>query len=471
VDHVVDPGSFEPVTDDLVARDPLAFPGYSKSIEDAGTSGRAEAVLAGAGTIMGHEVEVASFDFRFLGGSMGEVVGERITRAVERAIERHVPFILRTATGGARMQEGMRALIQMPKLIAARAALGTAGLPYIAVLGDPTTGGVLASIGALADYTVAEAGATIGFAGPRVVEVVTGAVPSAASHNAAAALGNGLVDAVVEPGDARTLVGMVLDVLSMDTPEPVGTPPTAEPVPMDGWAAVRSARAPERPSGAALGRGMADAFIELHGDRAGHDDGALFAALGRIKGRRALILGLDRAAPRPAAFRTAQRCLSIATRLGLPVVTVIDTPGADPSESSESAGIAWAIGGLFESMLSLPVPVVCVVSGEGGSGGALAFACGDVLLMYGSAVFSVIQPEAAAAILWRDSGRAEEAANVLHLTAHDLSQLGIADAILPEPPDARRLADAVAYHLDRLTGSEHELAATRRGRWRHMGGY
>ena len=471
VDHVVDPGSFKPTADDLSAPDPLTFPGYSQAVADARARGRDEAVLTGAATVMDHSVEIASFEFGFLGGSMGEIVGERIARCMERAIERNVPFLLRTTTGGARMQEGMSALVQMPKLVAARTTLADAGIPYIAVLGDPTTGGVLASIGALADYTMAESGATIGFAGPRVVEVVTGAVPSGASHTAAAALSSGLVDTVVHPTDVRALVGMVLEVLTDDAPEHIEAPATVEAEPIDGWEAVLSARSVKRPSGAALGRAMADAFVELHGDRAGGDDGALVAAFARIKGRRVLMLGLDRASPGPAAFRTAQRCLSIAARLGLPVVTMIDTPGADPSETSESEGIAWAIGGLFETMLSIPVPIVSIVTGEGGSGGALAFACGDVLLAYEAAVFSVIKPEAAAAILWRDAGRAEEAARVLGLTAHDLHGLGIADAILPEPPDAGLLADAVAYHLDRITGRRHELVAARRARWRHMGGY
>jgi acetyl-CoA carboxylase carboxyl transferase subunit beta len=468
-DHLIDEGSFRVASDTLVTGDPISFPDYEASLEATRTSsGVDESVSAGAATIDGHDVEIAGVDFSFLGGSMGEVAGERVANAIDRAIERGVPFVLRAASGGARMQEGMRSLIQMPKLVAARLALADAHLPYLAVLGDPTTGGVLASVGALADVTIAETGATVGFAGPRVVKAMTGAAPSSSSHNAGAALGNGMVDAVVRIEEVHTFLGSVLEVLATDVAEGSTTPVDASSE-LDPWDAVEAARSSERPTGPELARAIGAPAVVLRGDRAGKDDNAVYALLTRIRGRRALVLALDRAlSPGPAGFRKARRCLTLASRLDIPVVTLVDTRGADPAEESEAGGIAWEIAALFEAILSAPVPVVSVVTGEGGSGGALAFASGDALLVYDSAIFSVIGPEAAAAILWRDTERAPEAARALKLTATELKRLGIADAILAEPPSGKSLADAVAYHLDRI-GSATDLAARRRSRWRNLG--
>jgi acetyl-CoA carboxylase alpha subunit len=186
--------------------------------------------------------------------------------------------------------------------------------------------------------------------------------------------------------------------------------------------------------------------------------------LGRIEGRRVLVLALNRARPPgPHAYRKAIRAARIAARLGLPVATLVDTPGADASEDSEAGGLAWAIADLFETVLSIPVPVISIVTGEGGSGGALAFACGDVLTAYDDTIFSVIGPELVAEILFRDPARAEEAAGLLRLTARDLLDLGIADALVPGPPTSDSLRELLAYHLARSDGAD---PAARRRRWR-----
>ena len=469
--HLVDDGSFTRAPDDLVSSDPLDYPGYPEALEDArSSSGGDESVHAGAAAIGGHAVEIAAFDFSFLGGSMGEVAGERVARAMERAADRGTPFILRAATGGARMQEGMRSLIQMPKLVAARAALTEAHVPYIAVLGDPSTGGVLASVGALADVTIAELGATIGFAGPRVVAAFTGTPPSALSHTATSALANGMIDIVVATDQVRAVVGGILEILQSDSPAATAPLPDATGGDLDAWDAVGAARSLDRPTGPELARAMSDVFVELRGDRSGTDDRSLIGALARVRGRRAVLLALDRAGtPGPGAFRKARRCIALAQRLALPIVTLVDTPGADPSESSEAHGIAWEIAGLFDDMLAADVPVISVVTGEGGSGGALAFATGDVILVYEHSIFSVIGPEAAAAILWRDPGRAPDAARALKLTAPDLVRMGIADHLLSEPLTGDSVADAVAYHLDRTDSSASDLGAARRKRWRDLG--
>ena len=470
--HLVDESSFTRAPDDLVSSDPLSHPGYPDALAEArSSSGGDESVHAGTATIGGHAVEIAAFDFSFLGGSMGEVAGERVARAMERAAERGAPFILRAATGGARMQEGMRSLIQMPKLVAARAALAEAHVVYIAVLGDPSTGGVLASVGALADVTIAELGATVGFAGPRVVAAFTGTPPSALSHTATSALANGMIDMVVATDQVHAAVGGVLEALQSDDPAATTLVPDASAGDLDAWDAVEAARALDRPSAPEIARAMSEVFVELRGDRSGTDDRSLIAALARVRGRRAVLLALDRAgAPGPGAFRKARRCIALAQRLALPIITLVDTPGADPSEGSEAHGIAWEIAGLFEDMLTADVPIISVVTGEGGSGGALAFTTGDVILVYEHAIFSVIGPEAAAAILWRDPERAPDAARALKLTAADLVRLGIADHLLSEPLTSASVADAVAYHLDRTDGGAPDRGAARRKRWRDLGG-
>ncbi|MGH2730734.1 MAG: carboxyl transferase domain-containing protein, partial [Actinomycetota bacterium] len=201
---------------------------------------------------------------------------------------------------------------------------------------------------------------------------------------------------------------------------------------------------------------------------AGTDDLALAAAIVRIFGRRVLVLALDRDhAPGPGAFRKARRCVGVACRLNIPIVTLVDTRGADPSEGSEAQGVAWEIGALFEAMLSATVPVVSFVTGEGGSGGALAFATADRLIAVSDSVFSVIAPEAAATILWRDPGRAPEIANGLRLTARDLVDMGIADELMTTPLEARPLAAAIARQLDAIRSSS-DLPAARRRRWREL---
>ena len=472
---LADVGSFERTADALTIDDPLGFEGYREAAEEHG-SAATESVVAGSATIRGHTVELAVFDFAFLGGSMGEVAGERLAQAMERAGRRGVPFVLRVTTGGARMQEGMAALVQMPKVVVARMALGRSHLPFVVVLGHPTTGGVLASLAALADLTIAEAGATVGFAGPRVVETVTGRKPTRASHRAESALDNGLVDAVVPAERAAEAVAAFLEVMQRD-PKPaipvLDIPPYSGRI--DAWDAVQAARHPNRPRGRALVEGLATGgMVELRGDRQGVEDPAVVSAVVRVAERKMLVIALDHGAlPGPGGFRKARRALTVAERLRLPVATIVDTRGADPSPASENSGIAWEIARLFEAMLSVPLPVISVVTGEGGSGGALAFAVGDRLLIYRDAIFSVIGPEAAAQILWRDPSRAPDAARLQRLTAHDLQDLGIADEVVESNLSPEGLASVLAYHLARL---EEERAAgrnwahDRQNRWRNPRG-
>lgn len=462
VAQLADPGTFEPHLDDLVSRDPLGYPGYRDALSRASErAGADEAVTTGRARLNGHEVELALFNFAFMGGSMGEVVGERLARAMERAADRGVPFVLRTETGGARMQEGMRSLIQMPKAVTARIALAEAHQPFIAWLGHPTTGGVFAGLAALADITLAEEGATIGFAGPRVAERATGQPLPPNSHTADFAFEHGSVDAVVPAGSAATTIGRVLDCLAADDPVPADDAPAqASGDRPDAWDAVHVARSAKTPSDDAW-----DLRFELSGDRAGGRAPELATALVRTGGRRALVLEMKGEMLGPSAYRMAMRCLDLASRLLLPVITLVDTRGADPSSGSEGQGIGVLIAHLTEKMMTAPIPILSILTGEGGSGGALSFAAGDILLAYETSVFSVIGPEAAAEILWKDAARAPEAARLLKLTAHDLRQLGVADAVLQGSPEPASLRQVVTYHLDRMPG-QSGLAERRRNRWR-----
>lgn len=469
MEMLIDEGSWQISDDGTKSRDPLSWPGYAEALEKAAAgSGWNESVQTGPALIGGHRVEYAAFGFGFVGGSMGEVAGERLATAMERAASQGIPFVLRTATGGARMQEGMRSLVQMPKVVAARIGLEKARVPFIVVLGHPTTGGVLASLGALADATIAESEATIGFAGPRLVERFTGHKLAEDSHTAESAFASGLIDEVADPEDVKESVVNALAAFAPDAPEEVDAPPRHERTgaPDDAWEVVEEARAGTRPLGHELLLEMTESFFALNGDRSGGTDPSVDVAIGRVYGRRALFLALDRQrAPRPSAFRKARRAIDIAERLGIPVVTFVDTGGADPSERSEARGIAWEIAALFRRMLTVEVPVISIAIGEGGSGGALAFATADLLLAYESSFFSVIGPELAAEILWRDPERGPEAARLLHLTAHDLLALGIADDLLPEPPEPRSLRRIIAYHLGRLETRDN-LVASRLERWR-----
>ncbi|MEX2504045.1 MAG: carboxyl transferase domain-containing protein [Egicoccus sp.] len=425
--------------------DPLGFPGYADKL--AGLADHDESVAVGLATLAGQDVVVALGDFSFLGGSMGQVHGDRVAAAMEVALEQRLPFLAVTASGGARMQEGMVSLVQMARTAEGIRRLRDAGLPVLAHFTHPTTGGVHASYGALADVVVADAGATIGFAGPRVVEAFTGEAVGGDSHTAEAALRAGLVDVVAAEGDAPPYLEAYVDLLHPALRH--GPLPAAdhveEPVVVHGaWDAVRAARRTDRPSARDLLRDVFDDHLELRGDRAGEDDPAVVAAVARLGQRRVVVVGFDRRGVadvpgrRPgqataAGFRKLRRAADLARRWNLPLVSFVDTPGADPSPASDRAGLAAAIAETFVAVLAVEAPTVAVVTGEGGSGGALAIGATDRLLMQDDAVFEVIAPEGAASILHRDPTRAEDVAPLLKPTASALRELGICDRVVPGP--------------------------------------
>jgi len=444
---------------ELCSGDPLAFPGYREALarldHESVRSGRTE-----------HFVLIEG-DFDVVGGSMGLVHGEKVVRAFDRAVDLRLPVIVVTRSGGARMQEGMVALVQMARTAAAIGRHHAAGLMSVAVHRSPTTGGVFASYGSLADLAVAEAGATIGFAGPRVVAQTTGEDVVGLSHTAETAFAQHLVDAMTEPEDLLSWVEVALGLREVPLraprpPNPVRQPPADAAAGGDpAWSAVVAARRTGRSSGVHLAAAATTSWTEL-GEGT---DPALRVGLATMAGRRVVVLANNRygggGRPRPAGYRLAQRGIALADRLGLAVVGLVDTPGADPGPVAENDGVANEIAATFAAMASLRSPSVAVCCGEGGSGGALALAAADRLLVQEHAIFSVIAPEGAAAILERDATKAPDVAARLRLTAADALELGVADEVVPDDPSAtvaalHRALDAAvagegAARFDRVT--------------------
>ncbi len=458
--------SFEEITSSAAAGDPIGFTGYpSQVLEAQSASGESESVVIGIGQIDGYILVAALFEFEFLGGSMGEAAGAKLVEAMRIAGERGVPFLAVISTGGARLQEGMAALAQMPRTVAASMELARRGVLRISVLAQPTTGGVYASFASLADVIVAERDATIGFAGPRVAEAVTGHRLEAESHTAQAALEHGLIDAVVPAEKTRGEIVAILSAISPAVGDPRPSlrttalppfaysspavsraphgdlgPPTAgpettafEPPPPGAWVEFGLARHPERPTPSQLIVRIFSEIYWLHGDRAGGVDPAAPFGFARLGDNPLVVVAFDRARPTAAGFRQARRAVELSQRLRLPLVTFIDTPGADPSFASEYSGLAGEIARTYEAILSVATPVICVVTGEGGSGGALALACADVVAMLQHAVFSVISPEGAAAIWRRDASKGSDVAEELKPTSSHLLKMGLVNHVIEEP--------------------------------------
>lgn len=444
--------------------DPISFPGYpedqARVRERRGPDESDESVLTGIATLEGLRCICAVFDFGFYGGSMGVAAGRRLESAMALSKELGLPFVALTTTGGARMQEGMAALAQMPRAVAASLELAAAHIPRIVVLGDPTTGGVYSSFASISDVLVAEAEATIGFAGPRIAEQVSGRRLPPGSHTAEMAFQAGLVDAVVESAELRGTIRRLLRILrprsSNETNSPVAGKKPSQPEhldhqlepPLDPWQQFELARHPNRPPPRFYIEHLVEEPFELHGDKLGSDDPGTIAMLGVFADRPVVLVAFDRRRPTAAGFRKASRAIRLASRIGLTVVTLIDTPGADPTFGSEYAGLASAIAETFAASLEAEVPMISAVVGEGGSGGALTLTCGDVVGIQRHAVFSVIAPEGAAEILYRDASRAREMASMLKPTSLDLLELGLADEIIPEPePGAHADPEASANML------------------------
>jgi acetyl-CoA carboxylase carboxyl transferase subunit beta len=491
IEQLADRGSFQEHDRHLWSGNPLQFSDgvttYEKQLVEAqAATGLLDAVVTGRAQVMGTAVVLVVFDFRFLGGSMGSVVGEKVARAMDAGRRERLPVIAVCSSGGARIQEGMVALFQMAKTTLCVARLREKGLPLLTLLADPTMGGVLASFAGMGDVILAEPHARISFVGPRVHEKAIGDVVPPGS--AEFALQHGTIDAIVVRERLRPVLGHLAAVLG---PQAGSRPkkPASRPSQFAGssrpvWETVELARHPQRPSGREIAQKVFNDVFELHGDRSGEDDDSIMAGIGTLRGRRVVIVAQDRHAAgggrtRPSGYRKAQRAFTLAERFSIPLVTLVDTPGAATDAAAEAGGITGAVAESLARLGRLRTVVVNVVLGEGGSGGALALSVGDRLLMMENAIFSVIGPEAASSILYHDAAHAHELAGQLKLTARDLFGLRLVDRVVAEQPAGHEAPDVMATMLrqalvEELASVEHMAVQTiltrREAKFRHAQG-
>ncbi|MER6788252.1 carboxyl transferase domain-containing protein [Streptomyces sp. NPDC000658] len=572
---------------------PLGWPGYDAArARAAERTGESESVVCGAATVGGVRAVLIAFEFGFLGGSLGERTGDRLVAAYAYAREHRLPVVPLVATGGSRMQEGMLALTQLQRVARQSALTREAGLPQVAVLRDPTTGGGWATLGAGADVVLALPGAQVGFAGSRVRP------PDAdpAAYTAEAQVAAGAADAVVPAAELREVLGLWLRLLTDGSPptspapgtpvRPAATPPPDAPaartapadgtrhdrqsrdgsggegggprtpgrpgagddpqtgssgageavgprpgaetrvgvtsppegrpgpengsgldngqgpengpgldngqgpengqgaengapaagdssveggpraggcatadrgtggggpvgaapvpsalgeagLPVTGWDAVRRARSEGRPRAGAYLDAYFTRRLAVSGDRCGGvDPDGMLCGFGFHQGRAVAYAAQTGAATRPAGYRTAVRLIRLAERLGIPVLTLVDTPGAANDAEAERQGAGAAIAELFGVVAAARTPITTLVIGEGGSGGALALAAPGRTWATPDSYFSVIAPEAAAAILKRPPAQTEATADQLRLRPQDLVELGVIRAT-----NARRTQD------------------------------
>ena len=477
IEMIADEGSFEEWDMDLDGMDgppdPLQFKGYSEKIKKLREqTGLKEAVVTGRVKINGTQAVIGVCDGRFMMASMGYAVGEKITRAVERATNEKLPVILFTCSGGARMQEGIISLMQMEKTSAALKRHSDAGLLYVTVLTDPTTGGVTASFAMLGDIIIAEPQALIGFAGPRVIEQTIGEKLPEGFQRAEFLLEHGFVDQIVKRENMKPVLGRILKMHDHVHPDcrkgkEVRKSDRTEPVPKAGmtekkagkkaaeqepwseksltaWERVCRSRSKERPVGKDYIDILFEDFVELHGDRYYRDDPAIIGGIAYFQGICVTVIAqakgrttkenLERnfAMPSPEGYRKARRLMKQAEKFHRPVINFVDTPGAFCGMEAEERGQGEAIARNLFEMSNLQVPILSVVIGEGGSGGALAMATSDEVWLLENSIYSILSPEGFASILWKDGKRAKEAATVMKITAQDLKELSVVDKVIPE---------------------------------------
>ena len=491
---LMDEGTFEEWDKEMEVVNPLQFPGYEGKVEAAREKTKLnEAVVSGRGKIQGYDTVMVVCDSRFLMSSMGHNMGEKVARAVERATAERLPIIIFSASGGARMQAGMISLMQMAKTSAALKRHSEAGLLYVSVLTDPTTGGVSASFAMLGDIILAEPGALIGFAGPRVIEQTINQKLPEGFQRAEFQLEHGFVDRIVERKDQRKLLGQILKLhsdehswqkwsaekavrptasefvseavsrISADTGS--GKTPRSRRAPFSGmmrqktldkiagrqrdaWDAVRQSRSAGRLIASDYIRILFDDFKELHGDRYFGDDGAVIGGIASFYGMPVTVIGQERGKtpkesmkhnfgmPSPEGYRKALRLMKQAEKFNRPIICFVDTPGAFPGMEAEERGQGEAIARNLFEMSDMKVPILTIITGQGGSGGALALAVSNEVWMMENATYSILSPEGFASILWKDAKKADEAAKVMKMTAEDLYDLGMIERIICEDQPA-----------------------------------
>ena len=507
IQMVIDEETFEEWDHDLTGGNPVNYKGYPEKVQALQEkTGLKEAVVTGRGKINGRETVIAVCDGRFLMASMGWAVGEKITRAVERATEEKLPVIIFACSGGARMQEGITSLMQMAKTSAALERHSKAGLLYVSVLTEPTTGGVTASFAMLGDIILAEPGALIGFAGPRVIEQTIRQKLPKGFQRAEFLVEHGFVDDIVRREDLKETLGKILEMhegqstdstsenekasyINKDEFSPKSDVAHADINPyLTAWERVQLSRKTDRPSGSDYIEALFTDFMEFHGDRNYGDDRAVIGGIAKFHGRPVTVIVQEKGTntkeniahnfgmPMPEGYRKALRLMKQAEKFHRPVICFVDTPGAFCGIEAEERGQGEAIARNLRELAGLKTPVLSIVTGEGGSGGALALAAGDQVWMLENSVYSILSPEGFASILWKDSTKAKEAAAVMKLTASDLYQKGIIEQVIPEPENltpeslwqvTERLDDRIRAFLKQYTVlSEEELLEMRYARFR-----
>ncbi len=457
---VADAGSFEKWFEEEKTGNPLNFPEYEEKVAATQEkTGLSEGVTIGECTVYGQKTVLGVIDARFMMGSMGHVVGEKITRAMEDATEKKLPVILFCCSGGARMQEGIVSLMQMAKTSAAVKRHSDAGLLYVPVLTDPTTGGVTASFAMLGDIILAEPKALIGFAGPRVIEQTIGQKLPEGFQRAEFQLEHGFVDAIVKRDELKMTLYRILkmhepvagyanfDSLREDDnyePTELMKERNAKAKPMNAWDKVTAARQMKRLASVDYIDTIFDEFMEMHGDRYFRDDPAIVGGFAYLDGQPVTVIGVHKGKdlkdcayrnygmPSPEGYRKAIRLMKQAEKFNRPIITFVNTSGAYPGKEAEENGQGEAIARNLYEMSGIKVPILCLMIGEGGSGGALALAVGNEVWMMENATYSILSPEGFASILWKDGKRAKEAAEVMKITAQDLKELQVVDDIIPE---------------------------------------
>ncbi len=474
---VADRGSFEQWFEDLVESNPLKFEGYEEKLETTREkTGLTEAVTVGKCKIYGEEAVIGVCDSRFLMGSMGHVVGERITAAVERATELKLPVFIFCCSGGARMQEGIISLMQMAKTTAAIKKHSDAGLFYCTILTDPTTGGVTASFATVGDVVMAEPGALIGFAGPRVIKQTIGQDLPEGFQRAEFQVEKGFADGIVKREDLRKTIYYLIvanrpkeevfrvrrqseeDKRFMYTE--ILKELTWKSRSLTAWEKVKAVRQAIRPSAKDYMDNIFDFFVEAKGDRAFGDDQAIMGGIAMLNGQPITVIAdmkgntieecrkRNFGMPLPEGYRKALRLMKQAEKFGRPIVSFVNTAGAYCGIEAEERGQGEAIARNLLEMSALKVPVLCIVIGEGGSGGALATAVGNEVWMMENATYSILSPEGFASILWKDASAAPKASEVMNITAQDLKRLGVVEKIIPEFGGANpNTAEAIGEYM------------------------
>lgn len=453
---ILDEGSFEEYDQGLSFGNPLNYRGYEEKLELLREKTQLdEAIVTGKGKICGEEVVVGVCDGSFLMASMGKVVGEKIVHAVERATEEKLPVILFACSGGARMQEGIHSLMQMSKTAAALKQHHDAGGLYISVLTDPTMGGVTASFAMLGDVILAEPNALIGFAGPRVIEQTIAQKLPEGFQRAEFLLEHGFIDKIVKREHMKNTIAHIiyLHKKAEFTPAAVKTYCETEKETQEmltAWERVLRSREKHRPVGTDYIEALFPDFIEFHGDRFYKDDKAIVGGIASFHGRPVTVLAQAKGRntkeniernygmPSPDGYRKALRLMKQAEKFKRPIICFVDTPGAFCGIEAEERGQGEAIARNLFEMSALKTPILSVVIGEGGSGGALAMATSDEVWMLENSIYSILSPEGFASILWKDSSLAKEAAGIMKLTANDLKTAGIVERVLPEPKEFSR---------------------------------